>query len=203
MDIKFGIYTTPNPDKEGKKLSHARNITKGTKHMDDICDYISECASLTSADLKGALDALANYVADQLRYGYNVELEGLGTFSLSLKSRQTVNSKGKPTVTVGIDGVNFRTSLLLKERLKGVRPKKVKRVNKTTSTLEERKARMLNYLLRNNYINASDYAIHNSCTRYRATEDLKQFLAEGIILKMGHKTHRIYVLPQEEATDLL
>ena len=57
---------------------------------------------------------------------------------------------------------------------------------------------MLEYIRKHESINESDYAELNNCTRYRAGKELKQFLEEGIIRKMGYKTHRVYVLAAKE-----
>lgn len=199
MSIKFGVYNTPQSDKDGEPLQHARLITRGTKRLDEICSFISDSSSLNSADIKGTLEALTVYIGRELANGYGVELEGLGYFYPALKSTQDQNENGKPIVRVSVDGVNFRCSKRLKEMVKKDRPQRVKRENIPSAGIRERKAKMLDYLSKKEYINASAYADLNRCTRYRAAEDLKQFVQEGVISPMGRKTHRIYLaVPQRE-----
>lgn len=201
MSIKFGVYNTPKNDKNGEQLQHARLITRGTKRLEEICSSISETSSLTSADIKGTLEALTVYIGRQLSYGYSVELEGLGHFSPALKSTQTENENGKPIVQVKVAGVNFRCSKRLKEMVNQERPQRIKRENIPSSGLQERKQKMLDYLSKQEYINASDYAVLNTCTRYRAGEDLKQFVTEGVITPMGRKTHRVYTATPRKGTE--
>ena len=55
--IQVSIYNTPGNEQCGP-TSCARVITRDTKRMNDICEYISECSSVTSADIKGVLEAL-------------------------------------------------------------------------------------------------------------------------------------------------
>ena len=74
----------------------------------------------------------------------------------------------------------------------------VKRENLPKTGIEGRKAKMLSYLERNSYINLTDYAGLNNCTRYRASEDIKQFIKDNVIASVGYRTHRIYVLPEKE-----
>lgn len=198
MSLKFGVYNIPDPENKGKSLQHARILPQGTKRIEDICEYLSDISTLSSADIKGTLEGLTHYIGMQLKFGSSVELEGLGYFSVALKSEQTKNEKGKTIVKVSVDGVNFRCSTRLKNKVKEARPKREKRKNITGFTPEQRKTRMLEYLEKHDYINIIDYASLNGCTRYRATEDLKQHLADGIIDKMGYRTHRIYVLPTKE-----
>lgn len=112
----------------------------------------------------------------------------------ALRTRKVSEGDGKTKYNVSVDGVNFKCSKRLKELVKEDRPKKIKRDNIETDNIETRKNKMLAFLAQEESINEMDYATLNSCTRYRAAKDLKQFMDEGIIHKMGYKTHRIYVL---------
>lgn len=198
--IRIGIYKTPKNSGDG--LSHcARVITQGTKRSDQICKFISDASSLNSSDIKGVLEALTTYIGRELSYGYSVELEGLGHFSPSVKSRQIVNEKGKTKSRACVDGVNFRCSPRLKGLVKEGSLVKIKRENLPENDLEGRKKRMLAYLEKHAYINVSVYASLNSCSRYQAGKDIKTFEQAGIIVRMGYRTHRIYVLPMEEGEE--
>lgn len=192
--IKFGIYNIP--DKNGTEQQPcARLISKGTMRMEEICEHLSEASSLTSADIKGVIEALTTYIGRNLSNGYCVELEGFGHFSPALKTIQKTNEKGQTTFFAKADGVNFRCSKRLKALVNKERPLKVKRENSVSGTLEDRKKKMLRYLQHHPQINLTDYASLNGCSHYRATEDMKQFAEEGVVVKMGYKTHRVYTLP--------
>lgn len=194
--VKFAVYDIPG---KNKKTSCGRLISSGTKGMKDVCGYINECCSLTSSDIKGVLDALSNYIGNQLSNGYSVELEGLGHFSPALKTEQKkTEEEGKVVYSVRVDGVNFRCAPELKEKVKECRPKKVKRENETTSSREERKALMLKFLKSHRVINVSDYAALNQCTYYTALSDIKKFKEEACIESEGYKTHRVYKLTEEK-----
>lgn len=195
--IKFGVYKTPKGNNT-EQQSCARLISKGTMRIEDVCEYISEASSLTSADVKGAIEALTTYIGRNLSNGYCVELEGLGTFSPALKTLQKTDDKGRNVFYAKADGVNFRCSKRLKELVNKDRPLKVKRENATRNELSDRKQKMLVYLKSHPYINLTDYALLNSCSRYRATLDMKLLLEEGTVTKMGYKTHRVYALVQED-----
>lgn len=201
MSIKFAVYNTPKPAKSGQQLQHARLVSNGTQNLDRICSFISECSSLCSSDIKGVIEALVVYIGQELSDGYNIELDGLGHFSPSFKSRKVVNEKGKELIKIEANGVNFRCSNRLKELVKADGIKKVQRKNDSNSLLAERKEKMLKYLTKISYINALEYTKLNNCSRYRAEKDLKQFLDEGLLCQMGYKTHRIFVLPKNGKTN--
>ena len=140
--IQVSIYNTPGNEQRGP-TSCARVITRDTKRMNDICEYISECSSVTSADIKGVLEALTSYIGRELSYGYSVELEGLGHFSPSVKSKEVTDQKGNTKSSASIHGVNFRCSPRLKEMVKKNAPILVKRENLPKTGIEGRKAKML------------------------------------------------------------
>ena len=197
MSIKFSVYKTPRPNGSKEKLEHARLVSRGTKGLAEICRDLSDTCTVTSADIKGVLEALTVYMGRELGYGYSIDLEGIGQFSPALRTRKVSEEKGRTKYMVSVDGVNFRCANRLKELVKEERPKKVKRENISIDTIEVRKNKMLEHIRKHESINETDYAELNNCTRYRAGKDLKQFQEEGIIRKMGYKTHRVYVLSSE------
>ncbi|MCC8170620.1 MAG: DNA-binding protein [Parabacteroides sp.] len=197
MGIAFGLYATPQPrGKESREAKHARALACGTKTLNDICYVLSDRCTLTSADIKGVLDGLAGYIRESLEYGYHVELEGLGIFSPSLRSRPQTLPSGKQTVKAEVAGINFRCACELKAAVRRIKINPVK----TTSTpfdLEERKKRMTDYLQKHPYLNITDYRSLNSCTYYRAKQDLNRFLADGILRQAGRNSHKNYLLIQQ------
>jgi predicted histone-like DNA-binding protein len=195
MEIKFTIHETPKPkDSTGKCMQHARVLPSGTKRLEDICEHINESSSLNSSDIKGALEAFFKYISFQLRAGYNVELEGLGNFSVSLHSREVKNEGGKDMMSVEINGVNFRCSPRLKSEVKKSRLKKVKHPSTPFPDIWKRRERMLEYLKEYGSINQRKYAALNGCSRYCATNDLKAFVEQRIVACSGGATHKVYLL---------
>ena len=194
--IKFGVYKAPNTSGK-EQQSCARLISKGTMRMEEICEYLSDSCSLTSADVKGAIEALTTYIGRNLSNGYCVELEGLGHFSPALKTLHKTDEKGKTVFFARADGVNFRCSQRLRSLVSKDRPLKIKRGNVTSNQLPDRKNKMLRFLQNNPYINLTDYASLNGCSRYRAAEDMKQFTKDGVVIQMGYRTHRVYSLPPQ------
>lgn len=190
MGIKFKVHQTPQPSgRKGKILSHARALSSGTQKMDRICKMVCERSTVSSADVKAVLDSFVWVIGLSLKSGQHVELEELGHFSPSLRSRPTADGK---RMTVVVDGVNFRCSEKLKEELKDAELEIVKTPKKFTP--EERKARMKDFLARNEHITTPDYAELNNCSRYQATADLKKLVERGDICRIGSSTHVMYVL---------
>lgn len=190
MAIKFTVNETPKPKgRKGQKLSHARQRSNGTYKMDYICKLISERSAVSSAEVKSVLDSLAWMMEVAFRDGYHLELEDLGYFSPSLRTR-TVNNKQN---MVELDGVNFRCSSKLLKNLKNIELKQVDK-KKVMPSLEERKKKMLNHFSIWGSISPRTYAESAGCSRYRAEADLKQWVGEGLLTKVGHRNKTLYLL---------
>lgn len=189
MDVKIKIFETPKPvGRTGETLQHARAQSKGTRTMDDICAKIVPLG-LNTAQLKGILDGLAVYIGESLRDGYHIELEDVGTFSLSVKTRPSDNPE---KMAVEVDGVNFRCSKKLMARAKRAKLMLDKQQSPSYS-LEKRKKRMFEYFRKNASISIMEYVRLNYCSQYQAKKDLDSFEKEGLILRKGKKTHQVYV----------
>lgn len=189
MSIKFNLHPTPQPNnRAGKPQMHARAIARSTKKLDDICELVCERASISSADVKAVLDSFVWVIGHSLKYGDHVELEGLGHFSPSLHTRQLPD--GKAVVT--LDSINFRCSEKLKKELKTVSLEK--KQTPPCYRPEERKKRMADYLSRYESITILTYAKLNNCSRYQATTDIKKYVEEGWLSRIGKSTHVVYVL---------
>lgn len=192
MGIKYEVHSTPQPEGRKKKpLSHARAISRGTVKMDDLCEIICQRGSICSADVKAVLDSFVWAIGHSLKYGDNVKLEDLGHFSPSLRTRELSDGE----MGVSVDSVNFRCSKKLKKELKKAVLERVKTPKKRS--LNERKKQLICYLEQREHITTRGYSILNGCSRYQAEKDLKQFVADKEIYKLGRGTHVMFVLPDK------
>lgn len=203
MKIRFGVYETPQPEgTEGAPRQHARVISKGTMRMDDLCGELRDLG-VNSAQIKAVLDATGRFIGKSLTNGYHVDLDDIGAFSLSLRSRvvkkvmseatEETQSEGELT-RVTIDRINFKGNPKLLKRIQ--QSAELEQVTKTTanSSQKKRKERMLSHLQQHGYISGLKYASINNCSRYQASKDLLAFEAEGLITQKGSGTHRVYML---------
>lgn len=189
MAIIYNMHENPQPkSRKGKKQMHARAISTGTMNMAGICKRVCARASISSADVKAVLDSFVWIIGLALENGEHVELEDLGNFSPALR---TLTKKGGE-YTVVTDGVNFRCSEELKNKMFRVELKK--EAVRSGYEASERKKRMLQYLEDYHNISATGYAELNACSRYTATAELKQFMDEGLIFRIGGGTHTAYLL---------
>lgn len=193
MAIKFSVHKTPQPnDRKGQQQTHARAIARSTQKMDDICALVCERGSISSADVKAVLDSFVWVIGHSLKYGDNIELEGLGHFSPSLRTQKLPDGR----LVVRLDNVNFRCSEKLKKELKSVQLEKAKTA--AGYMPEERKTKMLEHLHHNESITTITYTKLNACSRYQATADLKKYVEEGLLYRVGSSTHVTYLLAENK-----
>lgn len=192
MSINFKVHRTPKPNnRKGTGLTHARAISRGTYKMEKICKLISERSSVSSADVKSVLDSFAWVVELALEDGCHIELDDLGYFSPSLKTIPDKENRNKGKVYV--DGINYRCSASLREKLRGIKLVHVREKKKPTDW-KTRKTDLVKYLEIWESVTPRTYAEAFGCSRYQAENDLKRFVEEGMLVKIGYRNKVLYLL---------
>lgn len=214
MKIKFGVY--PNPPAPGSEETatqlHGRVISKGTFRLSDLCDDLLELG-VNSAQIKAVLDATGRFIRRSLTDGYHVELDGIGTFSLSLRSQyieeekveiaadgeETIKKEGITRLTV--DRINFKTNKRLLKQINQNMALMEITPDQPTPGIVYRKQRLLKHLQKNGFISIRKYAEITNCSRYQSNKDLPAFEQEGLIIRKGNKTHQVYVLAERNGME--
>ena len=210
---KYKLQELNDMRDEGKRRVYPKMVTNRTlsrkefvKMMQHYHRGISE--STTEAVLTDVVDMLA----DMLSMGYNVNLEGFGTFSLSLgfeddkpTEMQTDDDMMKYR-KVGVKNVNFNSS---PEFVKAVKMETdcdleremsgVKVIRKQLYSKEERIARALEVIEKNGVLTLGDYASINNLSRTSASMELKEITADRTspIGWMGSGSHKVWVKRKE------
>ena len=198
---------------EGKRRVYPKIVTNRTlsrkefvKRMQDYHRGISE--STTEAVLTDVVDMLA----DMLSMGYNVNLEGFGTFSLSLafedeKPTEIHNADDKMTYRkVGVKDINFKASPELIKDVKRETDRDLERdmggvkvIRKQLYSKEERIARALEVIEKNGVLTLGDYASINNLSRTAASMELKELTNDKTspIDSLGRGSHKVWVKRKE------
>lgn len=210
---KYKLQELNDMRDEGKRRVYPKMVTNRTlsrkefvKMMQNYHRGISE--STTEAVLTDVVDMLA----DMLSMGYNVNLEGFGTFSLSLgfeddkpKEMQTDDDMMKYR-KVGVKNVNFNSS---PEFVKAVKMETdcdleremsgVKVIRKQLYSREERIARALEVIEKNGVLTLGDYASINNLSRTAASMELKELTNDKTspIDSLGRGSHKVWVKRKE------
>ncbi|MDR1880895.1 MAG: HU family DNA-binding protein [Tannerellaceae bacterium] len=193
MSANYKLVRNPNPKKDGQiQPLHARFVPCGTVSTPEIIRAILPKSTFSSADYKGVLQLLQDALVDHLMFGFNVELEGIGTFTISLQSPPVMNKKQIRSESVFFKDVKFHASKELKDRLKTMHVFRAPERQRKTFTLEECEERLMRYLEKNTYITGRAYKSLSQCGKTKAAAQLKQFRLAGKIVRHGYGPTTFY-----------
>lgn len=94
MAVSFELYQTPMPeDKKNKTRYHARPVSFGTVSSEKVIARIHNRCTLRKSDIVAALNELKMELANCLKDGQKVHIEGLGYFQRSLSCEEICDPK--------------------------------------------------------------------------------------------------------------
>ena len=115
MTARYRMERNPDSGKNGNKMPlHPRLIPYETVSIKKLMKYAKSRSTYSEADIAGALQLITDLVTERLREGDNVEIEGLGFFSVSLQSRAVMSKTELRSESVRFKNVNFRCCQQLK-----------------------------------------------------------------------------------------
>ena len=119
MALKYEFYTNPNCSTTKKRRYHARVVPNGRVSTDQLAQEIQKSCTLTVADVKSVLIALADKLGEHLGEGRKVYLDGIGYFQVNLHCKEEVRTMhAVRSENVEFKSVSFRADIELKKNLK-------------------------------------------------------------------------------------
>lgn len=211
MKAKYQFVKRPglksNPDSE--RLFPVL-VVKDTVSINEMMErYAREYSTLSTADVKASLQLISELLERSLADGYNVELDGIGFFSVTIGSRQPQGDEpgessepvpadeAKPRLinaqSICFKRVNFRLCKEMRRRLSArMNFVRVPKSSAGAYSAEERRERLLSYLDRHGFLSSTDYMRFNHCSKYLALKELKSFMNEGLLCAAGSQNNRLY-----------
>lgn len=87
MAVLYKTIQSTKENKDGVKLFHPRAVHIVTIGSAQLAKEIAEYSSLTTGDVKNTIDNLVTVMTKHLHASESVTVDGLGTFSLVMRSR--------------------------------------------------------------------------------------------------------------------
>lgn len=199
MTARYRMERNPDSGKNGNKMPlHPRLIPYETVSIKKLMKYAKSRFTYSEADIAGALQLITDLVTERLREGDNVEIEGLGFFSVSLQSRAVMSKTELRSESVRFKNVNFRCCQQLKKALKTMPLTRMKSSGHCAPGMADREELLYRYLDENSYITVRSYRYLIGLSDYSARKDLAALVASGRLVKGGSRLFAIYTLPKEE-----
>lgn len=209
---KYKLQEMPDMDESGRRKVYPKMVINRTLDTKDLIEKMRLYhRAFSPSAIEGVIMDLEDMLVEVLSMGYNVKLDGIGTFSLGLAFEDDkpteIQAEGDKMLyrKVGVKSVNFKAA-----------PEMVKKLHKETDlerdmsgvtvlkkklfSREERIARALKAIERNGYITLSDYVSINNLNRCSASKDLKAITNDpsSPIDWKGRGSHKVWVKRQEE-----
>lgn len=203
----FKLQEMNDLNNSGKRIVYPKVETKSTLSTDEVCEKMHSYNPAYSPSLvKTVLEDLSTFMVHMMDMGYNIKLDGLGTFSLSIgftddkpNSMQGDNDKMLYR-KVAVKDVNYKVDTeLLKELKKEVDLQRVESevqtISKPQYSEEKRIERALKVIEKNGFITLTDYAYINDISRSMASRELKKICEKenSPIKSSGNGSHKIWV----------
>lgn len=188
MGLQYDFYPTPSPiNKEGETKLHARAITNGTISTDGLAELISSATSLSPADLKAALVALADTMTSELKNGRRVHLEGLGYFNLTLTCEPISSPKEIRAESVSVKNIVFRPEANWRKSFRAFHPERVRVKNHSRQRTDDEITRRLTaHFASQPVITCREFCSLGGFTLSTGLRRIKQLIAEGKLRKHGY-----------------
>lgn len=115
--MAYDVYTTPHTEGEPTTY-HARRISR-TMDSHSLREHIEKTSLIDASIYELVLEKLKKEIPEQLLNGYDVHIQGLGTFYMKIgaKHQGYTDPKAITARELKIDGIGFRADKEFNERL--------------------------------------------------------------------------------------
>ena len=203
----YKLQEMPDLSNTGKRTVYPKVVINRTMNTQDVvkllCDHN---IGVSPHIIENVVKNLSDAIVQLLSMGYNVKLDSIGTFSLSLafadkKPRTLQSDNDKMTYrSVAIKDMSFKADPSILKRLRKETTldrceSEVSHLTKSPYTQEERIARALRLINKYGFIDLQAYANINNLSRSAASQDLKKITSreDSPIATRGSATHKVWV----------
>lgn len=193
MSFKYRTQSIPAPRGKDEPQYFPRLVSNGTVKTTDLMRIIQRQSTHTTADIKGALDAIAQVLSHSLSEGRRVHLDGIGYFTPVLASPRKHDAHIRAN-HVRIGGVAFRPEKQLCRRLLEAHGEPVADLlRESEPTAAEIEALVIEHFRTHPVITRRDLQSLTGLRRTKALVALRRLLADGVIKNCGSSRHPVYV----------
>ena len=206
---KYKLQEMSDMRDEGKRRVYPKLVTNRTLSRKEFVERMQGYhRGISPSTTEAVLMDVEDMLVQMLSMGYNVNLEGLGTFSLSLgfeddKPTEMQGDDDKMIYRkVGVKNINFNASPEFVKAVKRETDRDLERdmggvkvIRKQLYTKEERIARALKVIEENGAITLGEYAYINNLSRTAASLELKAITSKEAspIQSKGSGSHKVWV----------
>lgn len=195
MALKYEFYHNPDCATTKDRKYHPRVVPSGRISNNQLAKEIQKESSLTVADVKAVLIALADKMAEHLGQGRKVYLEGIGYFQVNLHCKEEVRTiHGARSKNVEFKSVSFRADTDLK---KSLRKEKIQRSkimpHSMPMTEKEIDAKLTEHFAENPILTRRDFEFLCLQVKSTACRRLRNLVEAGKLKNISTPRNPVYV----------
>ena len=207
--VKYKLQEMADVHNTGKRKVYPKMVTNRTLSRKEFVERMQGYhRGISPSTTEAVLMDVEDMLVQMLSMGYNVNLEGLGTFSLSLgfeddKPTEMQGDDDKMIYRkVGVKNINFNASPEFVKAVKRETDRDLERdmgglkvIRKQLYTQEERIVRALKVIEDNGVLTLGEYAYINNLSRTAASLELKAITSKEAspIQSKGSGSHKVWV----------
>lgn len=173
---------------------HPYLVNSTLKTTETIATEIQNRCSLNRADVVSTLQALSDILYDTFSSGDRVQLDGIGTFSISLTCPPVTSGEEIHSQNISVRNINFEANAALLKRLRRIQIERApQRRTKRDIPIEKGAKALTSWFSDNHAITRSQYQQLLACSREIAYDHLNHFVEKGHLHKIGKSTHPSYI----------
>ena len=195
MALKYEFYTNPNCSTTKKRRYHARVVPNGRVSTDQLAQEIQKSCTLTVADVKSVLIALADKLSEHLGEGRKVYLEGIGYFQVNLHCKDEVRTMhAVRSEHVEFKSVSFRADIELKKNLKKQKIQRSKsKPHSAPITEKEIDQKLTEHFALNPILTRQEFQLLCNQVKSTACRILRKLVEEGKVKNISTPRNPVYV----------
>ena len=182
-----GKATKKNPTM-GVSIVNSKVVT-----TQEMADDINHASSITQSDVVAVLQAVGQRIADALLDGNRIEIDHVGTFSLTLTCGNKRKEDHITSKDISVSRIAFTPCAELWHSMRGAEI--VSGGHKKLSD-EVIMKRLEEYFATSNSMSRSTFERVCECSRHTALTKLKELTEQGILIAIGPKNLRQYVMSE-------
>lgn len=128
MAVKYKLVKINDNITENEETRYSvTTVSYGNVNTDTFSERIADSSTFNIGEVKGMLENLTRMIADYLKEGYTVSVDGLGTFSVTAQVNREVNDPSRVRAeSIKLKSIGFKPSPKLKDRLSNIEFTKLK-----------------------------------------------------------------------------
>lgn len=203
--MKYDIYNIPDPKHPGEQLQHIRPISWGVLTHDELVEMMcSHNSGLDRGTVVACLCKLGSVLSEAMADGKKPQIDGIGTFSLQLKKKESSSVTDLEKVRangVEVKTVTFQPSAKFLYSIdRQSRYEKSDMTNRSHKrSLDELEAIVNDYFACHDHLTRHQFQRIAGLTESTARRRINELERKGLIRNLGDRYHPIYAKGEENA----